>query len=137
MKFVSAILACAMLTACAGHPLDCSMGIPHGDCAPGSPGFYNGPGRAEADANQCTSYGFAPGTDGYANCRMGLDQGRQQRRDAVIGAIIQNNQHTSDMQQQNLNAEQRALSAAAQSAQPRSTNCTTTYSGDQAYTHCQ
>jgi hypothetical protein len=133
MKKLLTVGAALWLTGCAGHPLDCSMGIPHGDCAAGTPGYYAGVGRED----QCSSYGFTPGTEGYANCRMQTDQANQQRRAAVLGAIIQNNQASAAQQQANLLAEQRALSAAAQGAKPAApTDCTTTLSGDQAYTHC-
>jgi hypothetical protein len=34
--------------------------------------------RAIADADKCASYGFVPGSDGYAQCRMTMDIQRQQ-----------------------------------------------------------
>ena len=34
--------------------------------------------QADADKLQCTSYGFAVGTDGYAKCRLAIDLARQQ-----------------------------------------------------------
>lgn len=29
------------------------------------------------EAAKCSEYGFEPGTDGYANCRMQMEQGRK------------------------------------------------------------
>lgn len=125
------------LAACAGHPLDCSMGIAHGDCAYGTPGFYNGPGRAEADADECASYGFTVGSDGYAQCRLRLTelhaQSDQARRAAIIAALQQQAAATSTA----INQEAADLRAAAQGARSNATNCTTTYVGGTAYTHCQ
>ncbi len=34
--------------------------------------------RAAADDQKCQSYGFIPGNDGYAQCRMTMDTQRQQ-----------------------------------------------------------
>jgi hypothetical protein len=34
--------------------------------------------RAATDADKCSSYGFKPGSDAYAQCRMTLDIQRQQ-----------------------------------------------------------
>ena len=40
-----------------------------------------------ADEQQCRSYGFVAGTQGYAQCRMGLDTQRQQARNAAANAF--------------------------------------------------
>ncbi len=42
--------------------------------------------RAEADHRECVSYGASFGTPAYTNCRVGLQQVREQRRAAIIGA---------------------------------------------------
>lgn len=34
---------------------------------------------ADQDVSRCESYGFTPGSQGFANCRMHLDTARQQR----------------------------------------------------------
>lgn len=43
---------------------------------------------SQSDDNQCQSYGLKPGATAYANCRIEIDQGRQNRRAAVAAAII-------------------------------------------------
>lgn len=45
--------------------------------------------RAEqrrADAQACLDYGFRPGTDAFANCRLQLDQARLDRERAALRA---------------------------------------------------
>jgi hypothetical protein len=44
--------------------------------------------RAATDQNQCSNYGFAVGTDAYAQCRMTIDQQRRARSAAIAGAIL-------------------------------------------------
>lgn len=41
-------------------------------------------GRLRFDTEKCTGYGFTPGTDGFAQCRMRMEQARW---DAVIGSF--------------------------------------------------
>lgn len=41
---------------------------------------------ATIDADKCKSYGFTPGTDQYAQCRMSLDISRQQACSAAMNA---------------------------------------------------
>lgn len=43
---------------------------------------------AASDDAQCQSYGYAPGEYGYGQCRMQIDQGRQQRRAAIAAAYL-------------------------------------------------
>lgn len=42
---------------------------------------------AAVDNDRCASYGFTPGTDAYAQCRMQLDSDRRTRRRAAIDSI--------------------------------------------------
>jgi len=42
---------------------------------------------AAADDARCTSYGFRPGTDAYANCRMQADMQRQAQRQAAVSSL--------------------------------------------------
>lgn len=96
-----------------------------------------------ADASRCASYGAQPGTPAYTECRIQLTQMRQQaaiatqaQQTAIIGQMIQNNQAAAAQQQlqqqQNLRAVIQPLPPS-----PMQTNCTTSYIGNQAYTHCQ
>ncbi len=97
----------------------------------------------EADNNRCIDYGNQPGTPAYAQCRMQLTQMRQQaaiatqaQQAALLGQVIQNNQAAAAQQQaqqqQNLRAVVQPLPSTSMQ-----TNCTTSYIGNQAYTHCQ
>jgi hypothetical protein len=90
-----------------------------------------------ADASRCNSYGAPPGTPAYTQCRIQLAQMRQQaqaQQTALIGQAIQNNQ-TMAIQQQAL--QQQNLQNVVRPLPPPQTNCTTSYIGNQAYTHCQ
>ena len=75
---------------------------------------------------QCRSYGFVPGTDGYANCRMRVAE-MFQRQMQMNAAIMM----------QGAEANQRALANVVQPlpVSPR-INCVTNYIGQQAYTNC-
>jgi len=72
MKVPSVVLACALLGACANHPIDCGIGFYHADCLPGTAGYDNPDKFAEADDRQCRSYGLTAGTSQYADCRLKL-----------------------------------------------------------------
>jgi hypothetical protein len=66
------LIALLFLGGCANHPVDCAIGFHHGDCLPGTAG-YSDPAKFEAaDDKACKDYGFAPGTEGYGNCRLKL-----------------------------------------------------------------
>jgi len=41
---------------------------------------------AAIDDDKCRSYGFVPGSDGYAQCRMSMDISRQQACSAAMNA---------------------------------------------------
>jgi hypothetical protein len=51
--------------------------------------------RAASDDQKCLGYGMTPGSDGYAGCRMTIDQNRVQAREmkkAAAGAAVVNAQ---------------------------------------------
>jgi predicted esterase YcpF (UPF0227 family) len=92
-----------------------------------------------ADANRCSSYGAQPDTPAYTQCRMQLTQMRQDaamaaqaRQAAIVGQAIQGSQAIAAQQQQNMRAVVQPLPP-----QVTPTNCTPSYIGNQAYTHCQ
>jgi len=100
---VRIIAACALALTLAGcsdvpgdlgwahHPGECGMGIWHADCLPGTAGYNNSPqARAANDDAQCQSYGAAPGSQAYIQCRMNLDNQRAAMRSAVAGALVGN-----------------------------------------------
>ena len=74
------ILVAISLVGCAGHSIDCEMGIWHENCAPGTAAYEE---RQEEKATKaavgaiddakCQSYGFQPGSPGYAQCRKDFD----------------------------------------------------------------
>lgn len=76
------------LAGCANHPLDCSLGISHHDCLPGTAGYERVAARERASDNQCLSYGLRFGTAEYAQCRQNIDAQRGARDAAVLGAAI-------------------------------------------------
>lgn len=81
---ISCTAACILLSACANHPLDCSLDfVPHDDCLPGTAGYESAQKRAdlaathlqlqkEQDDGTCQSYGLKFGTNEYAQCREKL-----------------------------------------------------------------
>ncbi len=78
---------------------------------------------AARDDATCQSYGAQPGTDIYIKCRMQIAQERQRQRAAIIGAMMQH-------------PLIQPIPAPAPITPKPQTNCTTTYVGGQAYTHC-
>lgn len=72
VKLTVALLGIALLGGCANHPVDCAVGIYHSDCLPGTAGYENPDKFAAVDDQQCRSYGLAPGTSQYADCRLRL-----------------------------------------------------------------
>jgi hypothetical protein len=97
VRIIAACFLALMLADCsevpgdpgwAHHPGECSMGIVHADCLPGTAGYNNSPEvRAANDDAQCQSYGAAPGSQAYIQCRMNIDNQRAQMRAAVAGAL--------------------------------------------------
>ena len=81
------LFAISLLSGCANHPVDCSMGIYHADCLPGTAGYDNPDKFADADDKQCRSYGLAFGTPQYADCRLKLS-GEHKGAEPVVGVIL-------------------------------------------------
>lgn len=76
MRKLLVCVAGLFLTGCVHHPVDCAIGVPWGDCLPGTAGYSNGGGDhsvQNTDA-QCRSYGLVFGTADYAKCRSDLDK---------------------------------------------------------------
>jgi hypothetical protein len=76
-KTILVLLAGAMVSGCANHPVDCAIGFTHADCLPGTPGYQDPKKFSEADDKQCQSYGLQPGTTPYADCRLKLNKQHQ------------------------------------------------------------
>jgi hypothetical protein len=91
LAVILAVAACSEVPGDPGwahHPGECGMGIVHADCLPGTAGYNNSPEvRAANDDAQCQSYGAAPGSQAYIQCRMNIDNQRAQMRAAVAGAL--------------------------------------------------
>ncbi|WP_415770318.1 hypothetical protein [Pseudomonas sp. LB3P38] len=103
MKVWIGAAALLVLAGCANHPLDCSMGVARDDCLPGTNGYANRQEtlkilaaakelQSSKDDAQCRSYGAAPGSDAYVNCRVQLDktatgqlaQAENERRQRIV-----------------------------------------------------
>ena len=95
-------LIIAMLTALGGcsevwsHRPDCIFGFRSDDCAPGTVGYQQvEQAQAQARANaandeaKCQSFGFRPGSDSYAQCRMNLDSQRNAAAETNRAAAMQ------------------------------------------------
>jgi len=76
-KLLVGVLA-VLLSGCAGHPVDCAIGIWHDDCAPGTASYeemHQMQAKREAAADEtCQKWGAKPGTDSYTQCRVALAQ---------------------------------------------------------------
>ncbi|MCX2898998.1 hypothetical protein [Pseudomonas mandelii] len=130
-----------VLSGCVNHPLDCSMGVARDDCLPGTNGYAN---RQEAlrslaaakelqssrDDAQCQSYGAAPGSDAYVNCRVQLDNTntdlqahaeREKRQRLVQMLNLQNHKYQQPV---------------PQPYAPKQTHCTSTAYGQTVSTDC-
>ena len=79
---------------------------------------------AAGDDAECRSYGAAPGTDAYFNCRMAKDRQRQQNRAALAAALI------SSPPPQPVYVSPQVV------APPPSVNCTSSRIGNQVHTNC-
>ena len=69
------VLASVLISGCAGHSVDCTMGVGHDGCAPGTKEYdemvqkqQDAKMTTEIDDARCQAYG-APGTPGYVECR--------------------------------------------------------------------
>lgn len=85
----------------------------------------------QMDDQTCKSYGLSFGTPEYANCRQGIAAQRQ----SALQAQQQNNAALIQQQNQTLTNFQNSLNQAQQ--RPRPVDCSTTYFGGVANTHCQ
>ena len=84
MKPVLLSLMLILIAGCTNHPLDCATGfIAWDDCLPGTKGYeirqqsLKNLSEAKAEKDymddaKCRSYGAAPGSDAYVNCRVQL-----------------------------------------------------------------
>ncbi len=102
-RVASLLMVMFILVACADHSLDCSLGLWHSDCEPGTRAYDQ---KKEADAKQmavdvenaakddaeCRSYGFKPDTPSYVQCRTRLADQRNYEtsteRSAVAGRLL-------------------------------------------------
>lgn len=73
-------MAAVLLAGCAAAPDGGAIGAMTDLVNPGARQAY----RAQVDDAKCQSYGFLPGTGGYANCRLELDRGRAPIRARVV-----------------------------------------------------
>lgn len=71
----------AAVSGCAGHSVDCGLGLSHTACRPGTAGYKDPSAFAAADDQQCRSFGMLPNTKQYQDCRADLS--KQHRTDAV------------------------------------------------------
>lgn len=85
----------------------------------------------QIDDQTCKSYGLSFGTPEYANCRQGLMAQRQ----SALQSMQQNNAALAQQQNQVLQNFQNSLNQSQQRSRPL--DCTTTYFGGVANTHCQ
>ena len=77
MRFGSLMLLLVglFISGCAGHSVDCTLGVGNNDCAPGTKGYEEMEQKqqdaktiAEINDARCQVYG-ARGTPGYSDCR--------------------------------------------------------------------
>ena len=86
------------------------------------------------DDGQCRAYGATPGTQLYYNCRMTLAQNRNASEEAQKARLLQVFEGMQAYAAQREAAQAQSLARMQQIPAP--TNCTTSYIGNQAYTHC-
>jgi hypothetical protein len=110
-----------VLSGCANHPLDCSLGISHQDCLPGTSGYQAIANRQDNADALCQSYGLRLGTVEYAQCRQNIDAQQSARETAAIGALLSQTNRPPPA----------AIVPATQ--QPTQTSCVT----NGQYTNCQ
>jgi hypothetical protein len=102
-RVVSLLFMAFVLAGCADHSLDCSLGLWHDDCAPGSRAYDqkladDAKAKATDAANdakddaECRSYGFKPDTPSYFQCRKKVADQRSYEetsdRSAVAGRLL-------------------------------------------------
>ena len=101
-RVVLLLLMAFAFVGCANHALDCSLGIWHDDCAPGTRAYdqkqaEDAKAKAADAANdakddaECRSYGFKPDTPSYAQCRKRVADQRSydqtSERSAIAGRL--------------------------------------------------
>ena len=74
------------ISGCAGNSVDCTLGVGHSGCAPGTKGYeemeqkkQDAKATAEIDDARCQAYG-ARGTPGYFDCRRRATEDRPLRK---------------------------------------------------------
>ena len=91
MRTVAIVCLGVALTGCGGstqHPLIAPDGSPAGNMEDLFRPGEREKAREAADDAKCREFGFKPGTDGYANCRLQLDTARS-TANAVAAAADQ------------------------------------------------
>jgi hypothetical protein len=71
-----ALLTSVVMSGCASHSVDCTMGANHNGCTPGTKEYeqmmqrqQDAKSSDEIDDAVCRSFGAEPGTTAYADCR--------------------------------------------------------------------
>jgi hypothetical protein len=101
VRIIAACILVLMLAGCSdvwSHRPDCIFGIADGyDCSPGTVGYSQAQARQQqavamsaSDDAQCRSYGAAPGSPSYIQCRTNLDNQRAQMRTAIASQVAGN-----------------------------------------------
>ena len=77
------VLASVLISGCASQSVDCTMGVGHNGCVPGTKEYeemeqkqQDAKMAAEVDDARCQSYG-ARGTPGYLECRRRATEDQQ------------------------------------------------------------
>jgi hypothetical protein len=81
------VLTSILISGCAGHSVDCTMGAGHNGCTPGTKEYEQMTQRQQdaqdaktvdtMDDTLCRSYGAEPGSTAYAECRRKRTEDRQ------------------------------------------------------------
>jgi len=78
------VLATVVISGCAGHSVDCSLGAGRNGCAPGTKEYeqmmqrqQDAKSEDEIDDATCRSFGVEPGSTAYAECRRKRTADRQ------------------------------------------------------------
>ena len=78
------VLTNILISGCASHSVDCTMGAGHNGCTPGTKEYeqmvqlqQDAKSAAEIDDAICRSYGAEPGSTAYAECRRERIEDRQ------------------------------------------------------------
>jgi len=81
------VLTSILISGCAGHSVDCTMGVGHNGCTPGTKEYEEMMQRQQnaqdaktvdtIDDTLCRSYGAEPGSTAYAECRRKRSGDRQ------------------------------------------------------------